>query len=87
MVFISMVVHVHPLQVNFVNCLESTLSNFDLVTADELSSLIMKYPPKSCDLDPMPTWLVKKHLPTIIPVLLRIINGSLSTGVFPAELR
>ena len=44
-------------------------------------------PTKSYDLDPMPTWLMKEHLPTIIPVLCRIVNDSLATGTFPSELR
>ena len=35
----------------------------------------------------MPTWLVKQHLPALIQILCRIVNCSLSSGVFPAELR
>ena len=64
-----------------------TFAQFDSVSEDVLQFMISKCPSKSCTLDPMPTWLVKKHLPVLLPVLLRIVNMSLSTGVFPERLR
>jgi hypothetical protein len=47
----------------------------------------MKWPSKSCDLDPLPTWLLKKHLQIFLPILTTIVNTSLLSGSFPAELR
>ena len=35
------------------------LSTFDGVTVEEISNIIRKASPKQCDLDPVPTWLVK----------------------------
>ena len=45
-----------------------SLSQFQLVTEDTLHEAIMKCPSKSCSLDPMPTWLVKQHLPVLTPI-------------------
>ena len=36
--------------------------------------------------DLMPTWLVKQHIATLLPILCRIVNTSLQSGVFPDEL-
>ena len=66
---------------------ECKLSDFSIVTEDKLYNLIMKCPSKSCLLDPMPTWLVKQHLQTLLPILTTIVNTSLASGAFPAELR
>ncbi|XP_072048923.1 uncharacterized protein [Amphiura filiformis] len=62
------------------------LFDFQLITEDDLCKIIGKCPTKSCPLDPMPTWLVKQHLDTLAPILTAIVNVSLSSGVFPAEL-
>ena len=37
--------------------------------------------------DPIPTFLLKKLLPVLAPSLLRLVNLSLSTGVFPDEMK
>ena len=42
---------------------------------------------KSCILDPLQTWLLKQNVCTIVPVLLSIVNTSLSTGTFPTNLK
>ena len=38
---------------------------------------------KSCQLDPIPTWLLKENLDHVLPLLTHIVNHSLSTGTFP----
>jgi len=40
---------------------------------------------KHCDLDPAPTFLVKQCLGALLTLATKIINLSLSSGVFPAE--
>ena len=42
----------------------------------------MKAPSKTCSLDPMPTHIVKSCLDVLSPVLTRMVNSSLQTGVF-----
>ena len=41
----------------------------------------------SCDLDPLPTWLLKMGIATFLPILLFIVNLSLSTGEFTSSLK
>jgi hypothetical protein len=65
-------------------CLYS-LENFMLVTEAELKTIISKSPTKSSVLDPWPTWMVKKHLATLLPLMTAIVNQSLSSAVFPSE--
>ena len=39
---------------------------------------------KSCELDPMPTSFVKEAIGTLAPIITDIVNGSLTSGVFPS---
>ena len=41
----------------------------------------------SCDLDPIPTTLLKKCKIALLPTITNIINLSLSTGIFPDEFK
>ena len=43
----------------------------------------MSYPNKSCDLDPLPTTLLKACLHTLIKPITDIIDASLCSGLFP----
>ena len=42
---------------------------------------------KHCFLDPTPTWIVKECYDELFPLLDIIINKSLSTGIFPSNLK
>ena len=59
------------------------LSVFDLVTKESLSKIICRSPIKSCTLDPIPAKLLKCILPTLLPVIVKIVNLSLMSGVMP----
>ena len=59
------------------------LEEFATVTAEEVETLIMKAPNKTCSSDPMPTWLVKKFSNLLAPFIAVLFNVSLSTGQFP----
>ena len=63
------------------------LSCFDVWTEDSIKDLVMAMPDKFCSLDPIPTWLLKKCLPELTPVLCYIINESLKSGQFPQRLK
>ena len=72
--------------------LESTpcphkLTGFTLVTEKDVSDLISKSPTKSCALDPLPTWLLKKCTSELVPIITQIINLSLSEGKFPEDFK
>ena len=73
-----------------VSCNVSDYISFDQfanVSDDELLQVIAKCPNKSCVLDVLRTWLLKQHVGVLLPTLVRIVNMSLSTGVFPTDLR
>ena len=49
--------------------------------------LYLPHQEKICDADPIPTELLKKVLPAIIHLLTKLVNESLQTGEFPADLK
>ena len=64
----------------------SLLHDFRPVTEDDLLRIIMKSPTKTCALDPLPTWLLKRHSSVILPKLTEVVNASLEQGAFPNSL-
>ena len=62
-------------------------SKFSTVSEDEVRKLIVKSPTKSCNLDSIPTWLLKDCLDTLLPVITKIVNLSLSSSVMPDKLK
>ena len=63
------------------------LDSFTEVSEDDIRKIILSSPTKSCALDPIPTWLLKKCEDELIPVLTLIVNTSLSCAEFPKELK
>ena len=61
----------------------ATLSSFTTVSEDEIRRLIMTAKPASCDLDPIPTSLLKECVDIVLPIFAKLINTSLDTGTFP----
>ena len=59
------------------------LSVFSHVTEEEVSNIISQSSNTFCDLDPIPTSLLKQCLSALLITLTTMINLSLSTGVFP----
>ena len=62
-------------------------SQFDPVTEEAVRKTILNSPSTTCQLDPIPTWLVKRCVDELLPVITRIINLSLENGVFPDSLK
>ena len=66
----------------------TALAEFQHVTVDEVRKFITNSPTKSCSLDPIPTWLLKKEvLEELLPIITTLINASLSEGRFPATFK
>ena len=65
----------------------STLGSWTAVTADEVEQLIASAPNKTCQLDPVPTWLVKDLSGTLAPFIAALFNRSLATGCFPSAFK
>ena len=63
------------------------LANFHPVSEHLVNKIISKSACKSCDLDPLPTHLVKLVLPHLLPIITTIINKSLSEGNFPSHFK
>ena len=60
------------------------LTNFVPIMPAALQKIIQQAATKHCDLDPMPTVMLKSALPVLIHVMTMIVNLSLSQGEFPA---
>ena len=56
-------------------------------TEDDVKLLVAKSPSKSCSLDPVPTWMLKEHLDSILPSITNIVNESMSTGIVPTKMK
>ena len=67
--------------------LTPTLENWTPVTTDELEKLIGSAPCKTCQLDPVPTWLVKNMKALLSPFIMLLFNKSLAVGCFPSDFK
>ena len=64
-----------------------SFSSFQLPDISEITELIRKSKPSTCQLDPLPTHLVKASLPSLIPLICAIIHSSLTTGTIPTSFK
>ncbi len=74
-------------QVNPSKAPVSFLDGFSVVSEDEVRKVINSSPTKSCSLDPWPTFLVKEYLDILIVPITKMVNLSLSEGIFPERFR
>ncbi|XP_046640308.1 uncharacterized protein LOC124323850 [Daphnia pulicaria] len=65
----------------------AVLCVFVPVSDEMVKNFIMASPTKSCRLDPVPTFLLKKVLCPLVPTITKIVNLSLSTGTFPLGIK
>ena len=56
---------------------------FERASEDEIKKLILSSSSKSCDLDPIPTSVLKNCLDILITPITDIINISMKTSTFP----
>ena len=61
------------------------LTKFNQLTHTDVKKLIMSSKTTSCDLDPIPTSLLKDHITILTPIITKMINLSLQTEEFPTE--
>ena len=62
-------------------------TTFKSLTEDEVCKILMDSSSKSCELDPVPTWLLKLCCDEILPLITQIVNVSLSSHTMPKELK
>ncbi len=63
------------------------LRSFTLTTEDDILKIIKKSPIKSCPLDPIPAAVFKEVYLPLIPVLNKLVNLSLETGLMPCDMK
>ena len=60
---------------------------FVMLNTDEVRKLVLKSASKSCELDPMPSQLLKWNIEIVLPTITRIINISLLVDTFTTNLK
>lgn len=60
---------------------------FSIVTDDDIRKIIAKSSDATCALDPLPTTFIKRHVDILLPVITKIVNASLQSGIFPTQLK
>ena len=61
------------------------LKGFAPMSQEEVSKVISGLKSKSCELDPIPTTILKVMLPKILPLITKIVNKSLGDSAFCRE--
>ena len=72
---------------NGVNHSRERLTSFCIIDEDELRKTISLISSSTCSLDAIPTPFLKEVLDSVIGDLLKIVNSSLESGVFPDTLK
>lgn len=65
---------------------DSSFTSFEPVSEEFVSRLIRSLA-KSCDLDPVPTDILKEFLDVLLPFLTRLCNSSIAEGCLPTSLK
>ena len=67
--------------------IRSKMNVFERASEDEIKKLILSSSSKSCDLDPIPTSVLKNCLDVLITPITEIINISMETSTFPQNFK
>ena len=59
------------------------LSVFQPATADEIATILNRSQAKQCQLDPAPSWLIKRASDILTPVIAGMCNASFQQSVLP----
>lgn len=61
--------------------------DFQLVDSKVVKDIIVSSAPKTCVLDPIPSYLVQEHIDDLVNIIASIINSSLRDGVVPSVFK
>jgi hypothetical protein len=64
---------------------EDILNFYEQISEKNLCKVINNAKSKSCELDPVPTTILKDNLDATIAIIAQIVNKSTQTGVFPSN--
>ena len=65
----------------------SKFTSFNQVSEKEVHDIITSSSTKTCDLDPIPTSLLKQYLDILITPITTLVNLSLQSGIFPPDFK
>ena len=68
-------------------CCQSELTDFCTVNTNDIRKYLVSSGVKTCDLDPLPSILLRECLDTLLPVITRIVNLSLTMGNVPRHFK
>ncbi len=57
------------------------------MTQDEVKEMGFKAPSKFCELEPVPTWIIRDCIDEVLPLLTKIVYLSLTHGEMPDDLK
>ena len=76
-----------PKYIESVNKSPIMLSTFKEISLEDTKRLICTAATKSCEIDPIPTTLLKEHIDIVAPTIRDIINLSLTLGTMPLQMK
>lgn len=65
----------------------NSLDRFNLVSEDYVKKVLINLSNKSSLLDPLPVWLLKKHMEFFLPKIVHIVNASFCSQTVPDLLK
>ena len=63
----------------------ATLADLAPVSVEEAAKLLKSAPNQTCQLDPIPTWILKKSADRFAPLFAALCNSSYSSGLPPSQ--
>ncbi len=66
---------------------KTDLQNVKEFTQEEVKEIVFKSPNKFCDLDPLPTCIIRDCIEEVLPLLTKIVNLSLTYGEMHDDLK
>jgi len=66
-------------------CQQLPLTAYSPVDVSDVLRTLSQSPNKHCVLDPIPTWLVKALKLTMPRIFVKLVNSSITTGIFPSS--
>ena len=65
----------------------TNLTQFRISSIEEIRKIIQKYPVESCEMDPLPNFLLKDCLESLLPIFTKIVNKSLIESYVPSAFK
>ena len=78
---------VNPKYIDSQHEIEHRMQSFMPVSSNDITSVISSSPAKYCELDPLPTFMLKQNIGPFSEIIAKIVNTSLQQGVVSKNLR